>query len=162
MTTTLHKDEILHALQDVKDPEIPTVSAVDLGVITNVEVVDNAVHIVMTPTFVGCPAIEYMQNDVKNRIQQMGVDEVTVEVDMTTPWSTNNVTEQGLEGLRKHGLALPQRFEGEFEPEILLNASCPFCQSTHTTLQSMFGPTLCRAIYYCNTCKQAFEQFKPV
>lgn len=162
MTITLTKEQILEALDAVKDPEIPTVSVVDLGIIAKIDVTEHCTHIVITPTFVGCPATNYMQNDIKNRLLELGVENVIVDIDLTIPWSSNKVTEKGREGLKKHGLALPSYFEGEFEPEILLNASCPFCNSTNTTLQSMFGPTLCRAIYYCNSCKQAFEQFKPV
>lgn len=165
MTADVQTNDILAALQDVRDPEIPTISVVDLGVITHVTLLPNEdkVQITMTPTFTGCPAIEVMTQEVRARVEQMGIASVVeVRVDYSTPWSSNRVTERGREALKKHGLATPQRFEGEFEPEILLNAQCPFCSSTHTTLQTPFGPTLCRAIYYCNSCKQAFEQFKPV
>jgi ring-1,2-phenylacetyl-CoA epoxidase subunit PaaD len=160
----LTADAVLRALHDVKDPEIPTISVVDLGIITKVEVDAASRHIAvtMTPTFVGCPALDYMQRDIESRLRMMKAQHVTVTVDYTTPWSSNRVTEQGREALHKHGLALPVKFEGEFDPEIMLNAACPFCGSTHTRLVSPFGPTLCRAFYHCQSCQQSFEQFKPV
>lgn len=161
MNHQLTTNDVLNALHDVCDPEIPTVSVVDLGVITDVAINEDIVHITMTPTFVGCPAIDVMRNNVKTRVEDLGVS-AEVTVDFSTPWSSNRVTEKGREGLKKHGLALPMRFDGEFEPEILLNAECPVCSSTNTRLTSPFGPTLCRAIYYCNSCLQSFEQFKPV
>ncbi|MBL7997807.1 MAG: phenylacetate-CoA oxygenase subunit PaaJ [Candidatus Kapabacteria bacterium] len=154
-------DEIYQALHSVSDPEIPTISVVDLGVITNVEIHDDAIAITMTPTFVGCPAIDVMRNGVRDAASVFGLP-VDVTVDYSTPWSSNRVTEAGRAALHKHGLALPQKFSGEFEPEILLNAECPHCGSGNTRLTSPFGPTLCRAMYYCNSCLQAFEQFKPV
>ena len=160
--TLLNKDQILLALHDVHDPEIPTISLIDLGVITNIQVGEDRVEITMTPTFVGCPALDYMQREVREKILQLGALEVEVKIDFVTPWTSNRVTDAGRAALKKHGLALPNRFEGEFEPEILLNAECPVCGSKYTALRSPFGATLCRALYYCNSCLQAFEQFKPV
>ncbi|MFM8569468.1 MAG: 1,2-phenylacetyl-CoA epoxidase subunit PaaD [Candidatus Kapaibacterium sp.] len=157
-------DDILTALQDVKDPEIPLISVVDLGIITKVEIdeVRRGVSVTMTPTFVGCPALDHMRREILARVRQMPFDTVDVNVDYTTPWSSNRVSDRGREALHKHGLALPMRFEGEFEPEIMLNAECPFCGSSNTRLVSPFGPTLCRALYTCTACSQGFEQFKPV
>lgn len=153
-------DEIVTALHDVKDPEIPGISVVDLGVITKVEVIDGNVKVQMTPTFVGCPAITVMKEDVQKRLEEYGDVEVTVNFDI--PWDSNRITENGLLALKKHGLAAPPRYELAFELDILENISCPHCGSTNTTVQTPFGPTLCRSIHYCNSCHQAFEQFKPL
>lgn len=158
------KDDVLTALHDVKDPEIPLISVVDLGIITKVDIDEAArsVSVTMTPTFVGCPALDHMRKEIHERVSLLSFDDVRVTVDYTTPWSSNLVTDRGREALHKHGLALPMRFEGDFEPEIMLNAECPFCGSANTRLVSPFGPTLCRALYTCNSCAQGFEQFKPV
>jgi ring-1,2-phenylacetyl-CoA epoxidase subunit PaaD len=156
-------DSIWRALGDVKDPEIPTISLVELGVITGVEIADDGmVRVAMTPTFVGCPALDYMKRDVEERLRALGIERFTVEVNLDVPWSSNRVTDEGRKRLLEHGLAPPPRFEGVLELTVLNEIACPFCGSRETTLQSPFGPTLCRTIYYCRNCSQAFEGFKPV
>ena len=157
-------DRVYEVLQSVCDPEIPTISVVDMGIVTAVEVVhDDHVRVAMTPTFVGCPAIDVMRNDVLNAIQQLGVSTVEVNVNFDVPWSTNRLTEAGRAALLKHGLAPPEHYESlALELEVLNNVACPYCGSRNTTLKSPFGPTLCRSLHYCNACLQAFEGFKPI
>ncbi|HVZ41725.1 MAG TPA: 1,2-phenylacetyl-CoA epoxidase subunit PaaD [Candidatus Kapabacteria bacterium] len=159
-------DDLSHiweALKDVKDPEIPTVSLVDLGVITSVSVDDeNVVHVTMTPTFVGCPAMEYMRNEVVERLERMEFSGVDVRMNFDIPWSSNRITDEGRAALATFGLAPPVAYEGVLELEVLNNVACPLCGGHNTTLRSPFGPTLCRSIHYCNSCGQAFEGFKPL
>ncbi len=163
MKPPLVKKTILEWLNEVKDPEIPVVSLIDLGVITEVKIIDNqSVKVQMTPTFVGCPAMDYMVNDVKKTLQQKGVKKVQVDVNFKTPWSSNNITKKGRQALKTFGLAPPPTYEVIVDIDILEQTPCPYCHSTDTQMQTPFGPTLCRAMHYCNTCKQAFEQFKPV
>jgi ring-1,2-phenylacetyl-CoA epoxidase subunit PaaD len=155
--------EIWEALKDVKDPEIPTISLVDLGVITGVSIGDDGTaHVSMTPTFTGCPAIDYMKADVRARLLELGFERVDVDVNYDVQWNSNRITDAGRLALRDHGLAEPPRYEGVLELEVLNSVCCPNCNSARTTLRSPFGPTLCRAIYYCNNCHQAFEGFKPL
>ena len=157
------KEDILDALQDVKDPEIPTISVVDLGIITGVDIdEDNFVKVTMTPTFSGCPALKIMENMVKERIELMNISGVEVTTNFDTPWSTNMISPKGIEGLKKHGLAPPEKHNGLVQIEILEKVKCPHCGSRNTTLKTPFGPTLCRSMHYCNECLNAFEQFKPV
>jgi ring-1,2-phenylacetyl-CoA epoxidase subunit PaaD len=158
------KNDVLLALEAVCDPEIPTISVVDMGIITDVVVIDdNSVRVAMTPTFVGCPAIDVMKNDVFQAVKGMGVEHVQVDVNFDVPWSTNLVTEKGRAALLKHGLAPPEPYDTlALELEVLNNIACPYCGSRNTTLKSPFGPTLCRSLHYCNGCLQAFEGFKPV
>ena len=159
----LTQQDIIDALHDVKDPEIPTISLVELGVITAVEIADDgAVRIVMTPTFVGCPAMDYMQRDVENRLRGLGVENVEVVMNLDTPWTSNRVTDEGRKRLLEHGLAPAPRFDGVLELTVLNDIACPFCGSRDTTLKSPFGPTLCRSLHYCNSCRQGFEGFKPL
>lgn len=158
-------EQIYTALQDVTDPEIPTISLVDMGVITGVEVInDDKVKVTMTPTFVGCPAIDVMRSDAEAAVRALGVTDVTVEVNFDEPWTTNRITEAGKAALLKHGLAPPERFDDtvELKLEVLNNTKCPFCGSHDTDLKSPFGPTLCRSLHYCNSCSQGFEGFKPI
>lgn len=147
----------------MKDPEIPTISLVELGVVTGVEVGDDgAVRVTMTPTFVGCPAMDYMKRDVEERLRSLGIERFSVEVNFDVAWSTNLITDEGRKRLLEHGLAPPPMFEGMLELDVLSDIACPFCGSRNTTLQSPFGPTLCRTIHYCRGCSQAFEGFKPI
>ena len=157
------KEDVLEALQDVKDPEIPTISVVDLGIITGVEINDdNYVKVTMTPTFSGCPALKIMENMVRERIEKMNISGVDVTTNFDTQWNTNMITPKGIEGLKKHGLAPPELHNGLIQIEILEKVKCPHCGSRDTKLQTPFGPTLCRSMHYCNSCLNAFEQFKPV
>lgn len=158
------KKQILHALEDVKDPEIPVISVVDLGIITNIEVKeDRTVIIGMTPTFTACPAIEMMKTEIKKRAEKMeGVKSVEVKVDFSVQWNSNLITEKGKQQIKDFGLAPPPKHDGMIDLEIISKAACPHCNSSNTTMQTPFGPTLCRSIHYCFDCRQAFEQFKPI
>ena len=159
---TLEKNKILNWLEEVKDPEIPVLSLIDLGVITDVVIDDNHVKVKMTPTFSGCPAIDYMKADVIKVLKANGVESVECDVTFETQWNSNMISEKGKKALKKFGLAPPPKHDMIIDLDILENISCPFCESTNTDLRNPFGPTLCRSIHYCNNCKQAFEQFKPV
>lgn len=162
--TNINKEEILKALEEVKDPEIPTISLVDLGIVTQIDIDDsNNVHVVLTPTFSGCPALKIMEHLVSDRLQQIPkINDVSVETNFDVAWNTNRITEKGLQALKKHGLAPPVRHEGFIELEVLSHTPCPYCDSYNTTLESPFGPTLCRSLHYCKNCSQAFEGFKPL
>jgi ring-1,2-phenylacetyl-CoA epoxidase subunit PaaD len=153
------------ALHDVHDPEIPTISVVDLGVVRNVETEAGRVKVELLPTFVGCPAIEVMRNAVEERLSEFA-DEVSVEISFAEPWTSDRITAEGRATLRESGFApvAPIRDNGrELSVLPLLPvAECPYCGSRNTTLENAFGPTLCRAIYHCTDCRQPFEQFKEV
>ena len=154
---------IKELLQQVKDPEIPTISLIDLGVITDIRTdSEHGVHIKMTPTFSGCPAMDYMKNNVEEVLAENGIEDFSVEMNFETQWSSNNITPAGLKAIKKHGLAPPPQHNLIIDIDLLEKVKCPYCDSADTTLKSPFGPTLCRSLHYCNTCSQAFEQFKPV
>jgi ring-1,2-phenylacetyl-CoA epoxidase subunit PaaD len=142
------------ALHDVHDPEIPTVSVVDLGVVGDVQTAPGRVRVELLPTFTGCPALEVMRASVEERLADFA-DDVAVEISFSPAWTTDRITETGRLQLRSAGFAPPSDDESEA-------ATCPFCGSRNTSLDNAFGPTLCRAIYHCNDCRQPFEQFKIV
>ncbi len=151
------------ALKAVKDPEIPVISVVDLGIITGVSIdAEDKVVIQMTPTFAGCPAIEVMKSSIAKQVREEGYEEVTVEVEFKTNWNSNRITEKGKQQLVEFGLGKPDEHEGEVTMEMVEKAECPFCGSEDTDLQSAFGSALCRSIHYCHSCRQTFERFKPV
>ena len=148
------------ALAEVHDPEIPTISVVDLGVIRGVQVDGERLTVEMLPTFVGCPAIEVMRAQIGERLAPLA-DEVIVKLSFAEPWTSDRITENGREHLRTSGFAPPGLGPAD-ELTVMPIASCPYCGSRNTTLENPFGPTLCRAIYHCADCRQPFEQFKRV
>lgn len=147
------------ALQDVHDPEIPTISVVDLGVVRTVETGEGSIRVELLPTFVGCPAIEVMRSSIEQRLAEFA-DDVRVEISFAEPWTSERITQRGREALRSAGFAPPAVRSRDLV--VLPIAECPFCGSRNTTLENAFGPTLCRAIYHCADCRQPFEQFKDV
>lgn len=158
----LTKETILTWLEEVKDPEIPVLSLVDLGVITDVQINGTSVKIEMTPTFVGCPAIDMMKSEVIEVLQKNGLQNVAVDVTFRNHWTSDKISEKGRQALKKFGLAPPPSGEVIVDIEVLEHAICPRCNGTDTELKNPFGPTLCRSIHYCNSCREAFEQFKPL
>lgn len=162
-TKSLTVDEIWQALDEVKDPEIPVVSVVEMGIVRQVELTEEGVVVKMTPTFSGCPALEVMRRDIEARIRDMGVDSVEVETVLNPPWSSDWITAEAREKLRQFGLAPPPRHGGDLRSVAFLDvAVCPRCGSKNTVIKNSFGPTLCRTIWYCNDCQDPFEQFKPL
>lgn len=156
-------DDIYQWLEEVKDPEIPVLSLVDLGVITDVQVEGLNASIEMTPTFVGCPALDMMKSNIEEVLKKHGVEKVHINVSFRKPWTSDSISEKGKEALKKFGLAPPPSSKNLFtDLDILEHVACPRCSGTDTELKSPFGPTLCRSIHYCNSCKEAFEQFKPL
>lgn len=154
---------IWDVLGDIEDPELP-ISVVDLGIIDSVDVTDGDVRITMIPTYSACPAIDVMRQSIASAVAEIpGVTGVRVTLSFARPWTMDRMTEQGKQRLVTHGMALlGSRGAGQpgghgLDPHV----TCPFCGSTNTTLENPFGPTLCRAIYYCNDCKNPIERFKP-
>ena len=159
---TLTVEDIWQALDEVKDPEIPVVSLVEMGIIRKVERTDEGIIVTMTPTFSGCPALQVMKTDIVDKLHDLGIDTVEVKQVLNPPWSTDWITPEARQKLKAYGLAPPPKHGGNFEIVLLDTVSCPYCDSQNTTMKNAFGPTLCRAIYYCNSCQQPFEQFKPL
>lgn len=157
-------DAVWEALAEVEDPEIPVISLVDLGVIRDVEVTGEHVRVEFTPTFLGCPALEVMQRQIGEAIESIG-GEPEVEVIQDDSWSTDKITPEGREKLRAAGFAPPAPREATAPKLVQLQAAvfrCPYCGSTETKLENIFGPTPCRSIRYCASCRQPFEQFKTI
>jgi ring-1,2-phenylacetyl-CoA epoxidase subunit PaaD len=144
----------------VKDPEIPVVSLVEMGIVREVEITDQNVTIKITPTFAGCPALEVMIADVEARVRQLGAADVSVQIVLSPPWSSDWISPEGRAKLKSFGLAPPPIHGGR--PEVIFYdlAACPYCDSKNTVVKNDFGPTLCRSIHYCQQCRQPFEQFK--
>ena len=155
--------EVWAALDEVEDPEIPVVSLVDLGVIRDIRVDGDRVHVAFTPTFLGCPALEVMRDRMAAKIAGLGA-EPDVEIVLDDSWSTDRITAAGREKLRAAGFAPPAPRPARTPTLVQLQQGfrCPYCGSTDTRLDNLFGPTPCRSIRYCESCRQPFEQFKTI
>jgi ring-1,2-phenylacetyl-CoA epoxidase subunit PaaD len=146
--------QVWEALEEIPDPEIPVVSLVDLGVIRSVDVRDGHVRIEFTPTFLGCPALEFMKRAIEEKVP--GAE---VQVIQDDSWSTDKITPAGREKLRAAGFAPPAPRLVQLQSQA---HRCPYCGSTDTRLENIFGPTPCRSLRYCESCRQPFEQFKTI
>jgi ring-1,2-phenylacetyl-CoA epoxidase subunit PaaD len=158
------EQQVWEALAEIPDPEIPVVSLVDLGVVRDIDVADERVHVAFTPTFLGCPALEVMRDAIADRISALGA-EPEIEVVSDDSWSTDRITPEGREKLREHGFAPPAPREAGALQLVQLQSNgfrCPYCGSSDTALENIFGPTPCRSLRYCRSCRQPFEQFKTI
>jgi ring-1,2-phenylacetyl-CoA epoxidase subunit PaaD len=180
-------EQVWDAFEAIPDPEIPVISLVDLGVIRSVDVLDGHVRVEFTPTFLGCPALEVMKRALEESVSALGA-EPDVRVIQDDSWSTDKITPAGREKLRAAGFAPPAPREasardagsaagkaGDARPKtgspsarlglVQLRSNvfrCPYCGSTETKLENIFGPTPCRSLRYCESCRQPFEQFKTI
>jgi len=157
------EDKVWDALAEIPDPEIPVISLVDLGVVKGVAVESGTVRIDFTPTFMGCPALDTMRLAMEAKIAELGAV-AAVNVRLDDSWSTDDITAEGREKLRAAGFAPPApRAAGRLElTQLQRGFRCPYCGSTSTKLENLFGPTPCRSIRYCEDCRQPFEQFKTI
>jgi ring-1,2-phenylacetyl-CoA epoxidase subunit PaaD len=155
-------DQIWKILDQISDPEIPVVSVVELGMIRSVGVAPQSVSVLMAPTFIGCPALDVIREDIRNQLLMAGAGDVQVKVTLRPPWTSDWITPGGRQKLEEFGLAPPRIHHGQVDQALEASSTCPFCGSADTILKNSFGSTLCRAIYQCHHCGQPFEQFKPV
>jgi ring-1,2-phenylacetyl-CoA epoxidase subunit PaaD len=139
-------------LRTVHDPEIPTVSIVDLGLVHDVRVTESGVTVELLPTFVACPALEVIREAATDALRILARP-VTVEFTYAVPWTTERLTPAGRVGLKAAGIA---------PPAVPADVRCPFCDSARVAMDSAFGPTLCRSLFYCRECRNPFEAFKPI
>ena len=139
-------------LRTVHDPEIPIVSIVDLGMVERVVVSGDRIDVELLPTFVGCPAQAIIRDAVVQALAPLA-RHATVEFTFRVPWTSDRITPLGRERLTSTGFAPPA------EPDAV---RCPYCASDRLAMDSAFGPTQCRSLFYCRACRQPFEAFKPV
>lgn len=156
--------QVVAALDQVMDPEMPGVSIVALGMVHAIDVGRDGVHIILLPTFVGCPALEVMRaNTVSQVSRATGIEPHAIVVEYTSavPWTSDRVSPSCHRALRSRGIAPPPR-TGETIMTEMPQVACPWCGSADTESEGVFGPTACRSIYYCRACRNPFEAMKPV
>jgi ring-1,2-phenylacetyl-CoA epoxidase subunit PaaD len=150
-------------LDSVKDPEVPVVSVIELGIVRDVSVDGARVSITITPTYSGCPAMREIEQDIRAALTAEGIDNVSLETVHAPAWTTDWIGTEAREKLRRYGIAPP----GAAEPGGLIALTrrraavvCPHCGSSKTELRSEFGSTACKAIHVCNACLEPFDEFK--
>jgi ring-1,2-phenylacetyl-CoA epoxidase subunit PaaD len=155
--------EKVHALlEEISDPEIPVVSIIDLGLVRNIQGNEHSVIITITPTFIGCPALHVIKDEIIEKLKTAGFQKVDIIIAHSPQWSSDWITPSARQKMKIFGIAPP---EIQADSTTLIQpvlACCPYCNSQNTTLKNAFGPTLCRMILYCEDCQQPFEQFKSI
>lgn len=148
--------KIWQILETVCDPEVPVLTIIDLGIVRDVKVNDNAIEIIITPTYTGCPAMDMISMNIRLALTENGFNNLTITSVLAPAWTTDWMSEQGKQKLKTYGIAAPDK---KFEiPED--GVQCPQCNSNNTKLVSAFGSTSCKALYQCQDCKEPFDYFK--
>lgn len=150
-----NEKEILNLLKDVLDPEIPVLNIVEMGIVRDVIFDEKGLLIKITPTYMGCPAMNTIKNDILNTLYSKEIKNVKVKTVYSPAWTTNWMSEETKNKLKEYGIAPPRA-----ATDILHKIECPFCNSGETNLTSEFGSTACKSLHYCNHCHQPFEHFK--
>ncbi|MBO8162591.1 MAG: phenylacetate-CoA oxygenase subunit PaaJ [Brevibacillus sp.] len=159
-TSQLHEELLWNLLQEIKDPEIPVISMVEMGMIHDVSAEDGVVTVDVLPTFVGCPALDIMRGAITEKLGSVtGVREVRVNFLFEPAWSSERISDEGRDKLRQFGIAPPPR---QYKPGEPWQVDCPYCGSPCTTMENLFGPAACRSILYCKQCRNPFEALKPI
>jgi ring-1,2-phenylacetyl-CoA epoxidase subunit PaaD len=165
METTIER--AWHVLEAVPDPEIPVVSIRELGILRDVRHgADGVLEVVITPTYSGCPAMSQIAEDIAQAIDDAGLGAHRIETVLAPAWTTDWITDEAREKLRRYGIAPPSGTCGSMtEKPIRIvpyqKIACPHCGSTHTEKLAQFGSTACKALYRCIDCREPFDYFKP-
>lgn len=168
-TTVLDDQQAWAIAAQVLDPELPVLTLADLGVLRAVEVApDGRVHVRITPTYLGCPALEAMATDLVATFATHGV-EASVETVWSPPWSTDDITPAGRAALRAAGIAPPappDRSAGGAALDLTLSPTryadpgCPRCGEQRCREVSRSGPTACTSLWVCEACAEPFEHVR--
>jgi ring-1,2-phenylacetyl-CoA epoxidase subunit PaaD len=154
------EEQVLKALAYVKDPEIDSINILDLGMLHELKIDREEIVIQLLPTFMGCPALEIIRKNVETAVTNVKDLKLEVKIDFVfyPPWTSDRISPLGREQLKEFGIAPPPELgtNGEWHVE------CPYCSSDYTTIENIFGPTACRSILYCKSCKNPFEAMKPI
>lgn len=157
--------DVLAILHEVKDPEVPVIDVVELGIVRAVEFVGERLVVKVTPTYSGCPATEVIEREIIATLRRHGFAQVEVRTVFNPPWTTDWMAEEGRQKLQAYGIAPPGK-AAEIQLATLGGPTrtipCPYCGSSNTKRESEFGSTSCKSIHVCNNCRQPFEHFKAI
>jgi ring-1,2-phenylacetyl-CoA epoxidase subunit PaaD len=145
----------------VLDPELPMVTIEDLGILRDVTEDDQGrVHVTITPTYSGCPAMEAIRDDLVDSLTMAGYQHVDVEFVLSPAWSTDDLTDAGRQKLARAGIAPPGPVRAGAPVSVALSVRCPQCGSLDTRESSRFGSTACKSLWVCRACREPFDHFK--
>lgn len=155
-TPVIDKKVLLAYLEEIKDPEVPVLSIIDLGIVRDIKLNDDELDVTITATYTGCPAMDLITEQIKIQLATLGFKKIHVTKVHAPAWTTDWMTEEGKRKLQEYGIAPPdKRFAIPVD-----GVECPLCHSANTRLVSEFGSTACKALYQCNDCKEPFDYFK--
>lgn len=160
--------EILDILKEVKDPEIPVIDIVELGIVRDVVFEDDTLRVDVTPTYSGCPAMQVIEREIVSTLHMHGFENVSVNTIYSPAWTTDWLSEETRQKFREYGIAPPSgksSSTGGIAELVMLRRAqptieCPYCRSANTIEKSEFGSTACKSIHFCNSCHQPFDHFK--
>ncbi|MFT3826472.1 MAG: phenylacetate-CoA oxygenase subunit PaaJ [Chitinophagaceae bacterium] len=164
--TTVHSistEKVWSLLATVTDPEIPVLSITDLGIVRSVNVRQEAVDIVITPTYSGCPAMDVIAVNIRMVLLAAGFTDIHITTVLSPAWTTDWMSEDGKDKLKAYGIAPPNPVQQVCNTHFFAAAEavqCPQCQSWNTKRISEFGSTACKSLYQCNDCHEPFDYFK--
>jgi ring-1,2-phenylacetyl-CoA epoxidase subunit PaaD len=160
VTKNITAEDIWKIMEEVYDPEIPVLSVSDLGIIRDIKIINKQVEIIITPTYSGCPAMDFIATNIRLALLQNSFENIKITQQLSPAWTTDWMTEKGKEKLQAYGIAPPvgRSFDKTYLDD--LKVECPLCYSLNTKLISQFGSTACKALYQCNDCKEPFDYFK--
>jgi ring-1,2-phenylacetyl-CoA epoxidase subunit PaaD len=150
-------------LEEIKDPEVPVLSIIDLGIVRDLKMKGEELEVVITPTYTGCPAMDMIAATIKIEMATLGFKKIKITQVLTPPWTTDWMTEEGKRKLKEYGIAPPNPKQQGCDQKLFAEAEavqCPHCNSYHTHRISEFGSTACKALYQCDDCKEPFDYFK--
>ncbi len=159
MNTAIDKKILYAYLEEIKDPEVPVLSIIDLGIVRDIKIKDDELEIVITSTYTGCPAMDMIAADIRTELTTLGFKKIKITQSLSPPWTTDWMSEEGKRKLKEYGIAPPQYSSGHSKwPDD--EVPCPHCNSNNTRMISEFGSTACKSLFQCNDCKEPFDYFK--
>ena len=155
---TIDKKMLYEYLEEIKDPEVPVLSIIDLGIVRDIQLKDDELEVTITSTYMGCPAMDMIATAIRIELTTLGFKKIKITRAISPAWTTDWMSEAGKRKLKEYGIAPPQtRSDGL---RLTDGVECPHCNSKNTRVISEFGSTACKALYQCNDCKEPFDYFK--
>ena len=177
--STINEQQIWQILQEVKDPEVPVLSVIDLGIVRDVQLTPlsisagearpddpigrgQGVRVTITPTYSGCPAMDIISMDIRLKLIEKGYRNVSIIQSLSPAWTTDWMSEEGKRKLKEYGIAPPNPKQQFCKEEMFVEEAvqCSRCNSHRTKLISQFGSTACKSMYRCLDCEEPFDYFK--
>ena len=163
MTPAIDKKALYAYLEEIKDPEVPVLSIIDLGIVRDIILHDDELEVIITSTYTGCPAMDMITTQIRIELATLGFKKVKITHAISPPWTTEWMSEEGKRKLKEYGIAPPNPKQQVCDDKLFASAEavqCPHCDSWHTHRVSEFGSTACKALYQCDDCKEPFDYFK--